>query len=372
MGQGKKMNVAATAVLCAVFILLAGVALGSEASGRNIPGGIEKMLEFRDYGDGAANARGSFGGDSGEDDNGGSYNDAEGPSGTNSDSRNSDGDSDYEIGDGNRPFENIREKIGKMKDNYEEAKRKAKEARENAKSGLELFGRMKEKLRVSAPNLKDGLRENMRNSAQHVLLNQVSAILHQLDAIEGKRAEPGDFNALKSFFEAKQQLLADGNMAKESLIALSQEIRDYWRSQRPGIEKEAGENLNEKFGNIVSRAEGFSAKIAADINRLKSQGKDASLLETGLAKLNADINGFKAASAQVRADLNAVSGANGSDANSMAKLREARELLKKMHRQLQVDFKLMKSLFKATRWLNSSQELSDEIKEELGEGLGED
>src|SRR3989344_2142621 len=253
-----------------------------------------------------------------------------------------------------------------VKERYEKAREKYIEARENAKEGLDEFNSIKARLRLAASVDKSRIRAELKATARHVLLNQVNAIINHLDAIEDKQVAPDNYAEVRAFFEAKQQLLVDTNLSQEALISTSAEIRDYWRTHRLGVEKDVGEKLIARFDAIIANAEKFSARVAAQIAELKVDGKDTSLLERGLAKLNADIALFKDVSAKVEADLNA-----SSDVNSEITIREAHQLLARMHKQLQVDFRLMKSLFNATRELDASAELSSKLTSELNQAIAE-
>ena len=264
----------------------------------------------------------------------------------------------------------MKERYDNMKERMEDAREKFTEAKIKIREGAKDFNSLKERFNHSSMGEKGRLRAELKSSAQHVLLNQVNAILNHLDAIGGSNVEPADFNEGKAFFEAKQQLLMDTNMSQEDLIKTSAEIRQYWHDHKVEFERDVGANLNAKFGRVIGNAESFSAKVEGRIDALKAEGKDTNLLESGLAKLKADINLFREASAQVQADLNAAI-ADGNSASADAKVREAHELLRAMHRQLQVDFKLMKSLFNATRQLEVSANLSAEIRSELAEAIAE-
>src|SRR3989344_6624452 len=356
-------NAITFAVLAAVLIFLAAPVLADEGSGEDDSPILGASVSAN--ADISAGSRGS--GDDSADD---SDDSAEDNSETDDSGSESDSDRGNSISD-DRGGERARAGVGAgvgiaIKERYENAREKYLDARGKAKERLDEFNSIKARFRLAASVDKLRIRSALKTSAQHVLLNQVNAIINHLDAIEDKQVAPDNYVEVRAFFEAKQQLLLDANISQEVLISTSAEIREYWRTHRLGVEKDVGEKLSARFDAIIANAEKFSARVAAQIAELKVDGKDTSLLERGLAKLNADIALFKDVSAKVEADLNA-----SADANSEITIREAHQLLARMHKQLQVDFRLMKSLFNATRELNASAELSARITAELNEAIAE-
>ena len=252
-------------------------------------------------------------------------------------------------------IEDAREKFLKSEERYLEARQKYAEAKEKALERLQDFNVVRERLRNANASDKNVLREQLRNAAEHVLLNQINAILNHLAAIEEKQVAPEDANEVIEFFEARQAILEDGNVSREQLIEISEEIRGFWRQHRLGLQKGVALKLNARIHGLAGRAENFSGKISGIIAQLKEDGKDVSLLEEGLAKLDADLNRFNSLYEGIREDYRNAE----TRKDAAAVLKEGHALLKEMHRQLQKDFRLMNLLFRASRELNASGSLSD-------------
>src|SRR3989344_3569438 len=221
----------AFAVLAAALVLLAVPAFADIGNGKGVAGlavGID-VRAGAEAGDDDSSAEGDDGGEGAE-------------SGDSDDSRmgadvgvrgNAGVDIRTTAGTG---AEVIMERYDELRQRASEARGKYLDARVRASASIEDFNTLKARFRLAGITEKIRLRAELRNSAQHVLENQVNAILNHLAAIEGKQIEPDNFAELEAFFEAKQQLLVDGNMSQEALISVSAEIRDFWRGQKLGVE----------------------------------------------------------------------------------------------------------------------------------------
>ncbi|HZX19427.1 MAG TPA: hypothetical protein VFF13_00240 [archaeon] len=295
--------------------------------------------------------------------------------GSNSDENDSDSDQGNNHRERNRAIsaeikerlENARENFQAQRDRIIESRHEYLADRNMAREHMSDFNALRERLKNANSQDKNKLRDELRGKSQQVLLNQVNAILHRLEAISGHENAPEDIGVSIEFFEGIKAELESGDLSREMLIEISKEIKDFWKEERLLLQKNIGVRLNNAINGIINKAETFSERIAAMIVRLEADGKDTNTLQEGLDKLNADIEKFKEVHAELEADLDAAE----TREDALAVLREAHNTLKRMNHQLIKDFRLMKAMFKATRELESEGEVSVETEAELNASVNE-
>lgn len=298
--------------------------------------------------------------------------------GDNSDENDSDSESDPGSGHRERNraisaeikerLENARENFQAQRDRIIESRHNYLDARNMARDHMADFNAIRERLNNANSQDKNRLKDELRGKSQEVLLNQVNAILHRLEAISGHENAPEDIGVSIEFFESMKVELESGELSREKLIEISKEIKDFWKEERILLQKNIGVRLNNAINGIINKAETFSERIAALIVRLDADEKDTNRLQEGLDKLNADINAFTSVHAELEADLEAAE----TREDALAILREAHDTLKRMNHQLLNDFRLMKAMFKATRELESEGEVSGETEAELNASVNEE
>lgn len=256
-------------------------------------------------------------------------------------------------------YELRQDRYGELRDNYHNA-------RQNATEFFSRFQNIRTRFQEASGEDRDNFASELRSNSQSVLLHQVIAILHRLEAIKDNENAPENIEELIEFFEEKRIELEGEELTQEEIHQISKEIREFWKNKIHPLKKRIGEKLNAHIKGIISKAEAFSDRISSLIERLNDRGKDTSKLESGLEKLNSDIDRFNIAYDKVKEALREAE--TREDVEQV--LKKAHNLLRAMNKQLIKDFNLMKALFKATRELNEG-EITSETIEELDETLKE-
>jgi len=257
-------------------------------------------------------------------------------------------------------IENARQNHLDARQRYVVARNRFAEAKSDFRNNLSDYGQLRNEFRDATPEKREGISERLRHKSRAVVLNQVEAILNHLNAVSEKDVAPENIGELIDFFEEKKTQLEDESLSQEEVRVISSEIRGFWNDHRLDYKKRIGENLNEKIIILIEKMESFSERLSVTIGELKEQGKDTKLLERGLEKLNKDTERLKEAYEKLKEKYD-------SNSENERILRNGSNLLKVSYKQLKHDLRLIKSLFNATRKLNSS-EIDAETQEEL-EGL---
>jgi len=260
------------------------------------------------------------------------------------------------------------ERTGTIRERYEERQRKFLETRqkyaeikEEARVSIGEYAKVKARWLDANAEVRSDIRTELNSKAKVALQNQVEALLKYLESVKEKDVNSEKVDELIAQWEQIKLSLEDENLSGSELLEISKEIRQNWLTHRNRLKKIVGVHTNDKLKGLFDKAETFSEKFSGIIEQLKADGKDTSLLEEGLDKVNEDLNLYTEAYAKLKAAYEEADGRSDYD-EIVAK---ANALLKVMHNQLQKDFKLMKALFKATRELNSSAEISSDTTEEI-------
>ncbi len=275
---------------------------------------------------------------------------------------------DDNSGRGENIREKIKERVETAKENFENRMEKAKELREKfleakakAAVSVDAFVEAREKLRNAKPNDRNGLREGLRVRSRIALLNQVDAALKNLQSLQQNGIATVDVNAAIEFFLQEQVKLQDENITASELVQVSKEIKEYWQEHRFLIKKRIGVEISARLEALINKAQNFSMRISKVIEALHDLNKDTGLLERAQDKLDTDINLFVELNAKVKVAL----GEADSRKDVGKLLDRAHGLLNEMNKQLNMDFRLMKGLFKATRELNVSSNIEAQTEQEL-------
>ncbi|AJF59670.1 MAG: hypothetical protein QT03_C0001G0163 [archaeon GW2011_AR10] len=262
-------------------------------------------------------------------------------------------------------IEGAKEKFEQNRERYLEIRANYVEAKSRVAASIQSFNAVRARIRSAAPEDRNQLAVQLRVHARETLLNQVNAILNHLEAIKDKEVAPDNIDELTEFFSEVEASLENEEITQEELIEISSDIRVFWREHRLGLKKGVGLAINARIQAHFQKAETFSERLSEIIDRLEAEGKDVSLLERGLAKLDSDIEKFRSAYARLREQY--------SEADSRQEfndvLTKGHRLLKAMNEQLKKDFRLMNALFKATRELIVSEEISGSTSADIEAGV---
>ncbi|MCR4369018.1 MAG: hypothetical protein NUV67_03885, partial [archaeon] len=247
------------------------------------------------------------------------------------------------------------------RERYEDAKEHYVEARVRAKLSVEDFNAARFRLENSSDVNKAQLRQEVREKARLALLSQVESAISKLEAISENENAPADVNAAIEFFLEKKLALENEQITNSELVEISKDVHRFWAEWNIRLKKQVGRHLNEGINGIIGKAGAFSARIDAQINALSEQGKDTNVLVAGVAKLRADVADFNSLYEGLRVAY------SEADSREDAKeiLEQAHDALREMNKQLIDDFRLMKSIYKATREMEVSGEISAQTNMEL-------
>lgn len=183
--------------------------------------------------------------------------------------------------------------------------------------------------------------------AREFLKQMVSVMIKRLEALKNK---VGNHRAIPD--AERQSILAeidqDINWLKERQSAIdtatpeqiketAKEIRDYWKNTRVKVKRVIGLIWAARINFLITKAEGFSTKIAAKIAELKAAGKDTSQLEAWLDEFNQKISLAKEKYQSAKEKFSNIAGA--SDLDELFKaghqfIKDAHNYLKEAHRKL--------------------------------------
>jgi len=270
--------------------------------------------------------------------------------------------------------EMAREKIKDMQGRFEEQQKKILEVRKKymevkveAEGSVSEYMKVKQRWMDANAEGKQHIRTELNLHARVALLHQVEALLKYLESVKERGVDSNGLDELMAEWEDRKERLEDVNISGSELLEISKEIRENWLTHRSFLKKQIGLYVSSKINGLTEKAETFVQKYEQIIADLNAEGKDVTLLQKGLDKLKADLNLF--ADAQAKLKL-AFEDANNSQSSNDA-IRQANQLLKAMQEQLKKDFRLMKTLFKATRELNSSVSISASTNAEINASLRE-
>ena len=266
------------------------------------------------------------------------------------------------------------EKIKDMQGRFEEQQKKILEVRKKymevkveAEGSVSEYMKVKQRWMDANAEGKQHIRTELNLHARVALLHQVEALLKYLESVKERGVDSNGLDELMAEWEDRKERLEDVNISGSELLEISKEIRENWLTHRSFLKKQIGLYVSSKINGLTEKAETFVQKYEQIIADLNAEGKDVTLLQKGLDKLKADLNLF--ADAQAKLKL-AFEDANNSQSSNDA-IRQANQLLKAMQEQLKKDFRLMKTLFKATRELNSSVSISASTNAEINASLRE-
>ena len=234
-------------------------------------------------------------------------------------------------------------------------------ARQEAVASLGDFNSLRDDLKRANVGAKARLRAQLSAKAREVLLRQVDAMLLRLDAMEESGVSISNRTELKLFFQARKAELEKADSNESVVIRNSQEIRDFWEGHRVEVRKKIALALNEKIEKIIGRAATFSAKFSVRIEDLNATEEDKELLERGIAKLNSDINLFTQVNASLKTRI--MQADTSAEVNTV--IEQSKRLLRAMHKQLLVDFRLVRALFNAGTEVNSNSRISAQTATEI-------
>jgi len=267
-------------------------------------------------------------------------------------------------------IEDEREKYENKRERYLEVRQNYVEVREKARASIDNYLEIRQRWADANASGKSHIRTELNIKAKVALQHQVEALLKYLES--GKERGAVDANRVDVLIQewtAVQLRLEDENVSGTELLEISRDIRQAWLTHRSLLKVRIGAYINDKINDLAEKANNFSTRTKSIVAGLKAEGKDTSLLERGIAKLDADLNLFAAAHARIEAAF----GQADTSEEFNAVLEKANRLLKAMNEQLKKDFRLMKALFKATRELNASVEISaDTISEITASSMGDD
>ena len=203
------------------------------------------------------------------------------------------------------------------RERFEFARERFSEAKQNFLEKKADLNRARERLRAANAGDRNVLREQVRQNAQGVLLNQVNAILHHLEAVQGKNVDLGDVNALIAEFESLRNRLGDENVSKETLVEIAEEIRHQWGLLKEKVNAKVLAALSNRVGDAVEKAEIAYAAMGANVAELKQQGKDTSKLEAALVVYKGKLDSLK----EIAAEISLLAGSAGPKAADIAKIR---------------------------------------------------
>src|SRR3989344_8955582 len=265
--------------------------------------------------------------------------------------------------------ETLRKRIQEIRENYEERKERHENSRKNylevkdrAAISISEFAVVKQRWVDANVEEKQHMRTELNLKAKVALQNQVEALLKYLESVKERGAvDANRIDALIVQWQGIQLRLEDGNVTGAELLEISKDIRGTWLTHRSLLKIRIGIHINDKINDLAEKAKNFSERTKGIIESLKAEGKDTSLLEGGIAKLDAHLALYVEAHAKLKAEL----GAADSHGDFNEVLVKANRLMKAMHAQLKKDFRLMKALFKATRELNANAEISADTTSEI-------
>lgn len=124
-------------------------------------------------------------------------------------------------------------------------------------------------------------------------------------------------------------------------------IRDYWKNHRVKVKKVIGLIWTARINFLITKAEGFSAKVKAKIEELKTAGKDTSQLEAWLDDFNQKLDLAKKKYEAAKEKFQAIS--NLTEADQLFRqghqfIKEANQYIKQAHTQLVQIVKEMRKL----------------------------
>lgn len=254
-------------------------------------------------------------------------------------------------------FEFVREKFADAKENFLEKKR--------------LFNAVKEEIQNAPEGEKPALRQQLREHAQDVLLNQVTAILGHLEAAKEKEIQIEGIDALVEKFTALQDSLDDENVSKETLVDAAKDIREAWRDAKQKIQLRTLEALNNRIGSLLEKAETAYNAVSAKVAEAKQAGKDTAKIEAALTVFKSRLDSLKQLNTETSALIESAT-ADPAAADLLAKIRQD---LRQQHRQIKNGYHLLKKIILGHRMAVKGQAVADidvdEEAEEIEEPLGD-
>lgn len=238
-----------------------------------------------------------------------------------------------------------------LKDRDEKAKAKYQEARGQYSKEVNFYKSARQDFlnaRTKYQQFKNAEnKKSLEDATRNYLEKAVNSLIKRLETIKNWVANRG---ALPE--SEKQTIIAeidqDINWLQERLPkiqtasseAIKEEaktVREYWKNHRAKVKRITGQIWAARISFVITKAEGFGAKVDAKIQELKAAGKDTAQLEAWLADFNQKLDLAKQKYEAAKAKFQAIS--NLAEADQLFReghqfIKEANQYIRQAHAQL--------------------------------------
>jgi len=119
------------------------------------------------------------------------------------------------------------------------------------------------------------------------ITHTIDYMITHLETVQ-ENAENGDSDTIDGYIEQlqQQQVNVESAQTRQEFAEIAKEVRSIWNDAEKDAKYFAGQSVNERLNNFLTKSEGISLRLEGEINRLKAEGEDTGELEEMLAEYN--------------------------------------------------------------------------------------
>lgn len=222
-----------------------------------------------------------------------------------------------------------------------------------AKGAVSDFYAVKKLYTLAPPGEKEGLKVQFREKARLALASQLDYFLFELNLARRQFPEIPEISDSVNFLSEKKVLTDDNSISDGNLVLVSQELNAFWSSKRGEVSGAIMQAYISRLSEANSKVSSFANAYSDALVGLKGAGRDVSLLEGGLLRLNSG-------NALARASINSLS-----DSNKIDFYTKARPVVERSAKLSVNLYDLMGYLFFGAKELQSGDEIALSTRQKL-------
>lgn len=267
----------------------------------------------------------------------------------------------------------LKERNDQVKIKYQQAREQYQKEVNFYKNARQDFLNAKAKLQQSknAENKKA-----LDEAARNYLVKAVNSLIKRLEVIKNWISNRGALSESE-----KQSIIAEidqdidwlneklekiDTASPEEIKEKAKIVREYWKNHRLKVKRVVGQIWAARINFVINKAENFSTKVDAEIQRIKATGKDTSQLEAWLNDFNKKLNLAKEKYEAAKAKFQAIS--DLTDADQLFReghqfIIQANQYIKQAHVQLVQVVKEMKKIDRDKKRTEDGRNIENEYTE---------